>query len=141
MADPSYKELVDALTPILGGAPSLTHTDLVTVKGDSSKTAPCTELATFFTKSENASELEKIWTDFITKNTTKGNTGIDQGWVIEEQEHKGEKVKAFKILIGWGSVEDHMAFRETDEFKTFMPQLRALLVGSDMFHVYLKQSQ
>lgn len=55
----------------------------------------------------------------VLEGKADGFTAFAGGWVIEEQEHeevKG-KAKSWHSCIGWQSVDAHMAFRQTQDFK------------------------
>jgi hypothetical protein len=54
----------------------------------------------------------------------------------ETSEADGQKVHIFTALIGWTSVEKHMAFRETDTFKDNVGPVRSdKVVKRGMVHI------
>ncbi|KAL8637607.1 MAG: hypothetical protein Q9228_005137 [Teloschistes exilis] len=55
----------------------------------------------------------------VLEKKAEGYTGWAGGWVIEELEHEAVqgKAKVWHSCIGWQSVDAHMAFRETQDFK------------------------
>ena len=72
--------------------------------------------------------------------------GVSSGWGCENDfpirgEDDGEKTAAtgslFIALIGWGTVDEHMAFRETEEFKENVDLITGMegCVKLDMFHI------
>jgi quinol monooxygenase YgiN len=74
----------------------------------------------------------------ITKAAAKGFSGETAvGWVVEDREFKGEKVRVLVFVLGWDSVEAHLAYRETESFANSAPLLRGLegLKGMDAYHV------
>lgn len=68
-------------------------------------------------KSTWESDLDKFAK--VLEENAQGYRGFLGGWVVEEQEHKevDGKTILWLSLLGWDSVEAHMAFRETDAFK------------------------
>lgn len=70
--------------------------------------------------------------------------GVSSGWGVENDfpirgRESGEEEGGtlFLALIGWGSVEEHMAFRETDVFKQHVGLISDMegCVKLDMFHL------
>lgn len=70
----------------------------------------------------------------------EGFKGAAGGWMVDEVEYKGEKRKAFVGLVGWESVEAHMAFRETQAFRDNIPLLRQESLGMELHHTKFDQS-
>lgn len=74
----------------------------------------------------------------LTKQTAKGFSGEAAcGIVQEELEFKGEKCRALVLVLGWDSVDAHMAFRDTEDFANSIPLMRGMegLKGMEVFHV------
>lgn len=75
----------------------------------------------------------------MSKSAT-GYKGYAGGWSIEEVDQAkadGGKAKVFTGLVGWSSVQAHLDFRETQEFKDNIHLLREAkdVVAMDVFHV------
>ncbi|KAL8723485.1 MAG: hypothetical protein Q9225_000218 [Loekoesia sp. 1 TL-2023] len=68
-------------------------------------------------RSSFASDVNKFVK--VLEEKAKGFTGFSGGWIMEEQEHEEVegKAKLWQSCIGWESVEAHMTFRETKDFK------------------------
>ncbi|KAF2623314.1 hypothetical protein BU25DRAFT_425074 [Macroventuria anomochaeta] len=67
---------------------------------------------------------------------------VSSGWGLEidfpvRNSPNGEKGTLFFALIGWGSVDEHMAFRETEAFKENVGLITGMegYVKLDMFHL------
>lgn len=62
----------------------------------------------------------------VLEDEATGYKGFLGGWVVEELDHpKVEgKAKLWQSLIGWESVDAHMAFRETEAFKSNVHLMR-----------------
>ncbi len=66
----------------------------------------------------------------------EGFRGASKGWVVEEVEHSAVgKGYGYVVAVGWDSVDAHMAFRETGEFKGAIGQIRERATATVMFHV------
>ena len=97
--------------------------------------SPVTEVLTaYFEKEDNdfaakATQLTKA----ISENAD-GFKGAAGGWVIEDVEYEGKKGKAYVAMIGWESVEAHMAFRETTAFKENIHLIREGPLGMELHH-------
>lgn len=94
--------------------------------------SPCTEiLRVFFPTNYSDSDQKKTEEDIkklvkaIEDNSDK-YTGSAGGWVEEDVSipDSEEKGKVYLVLIGWKSMEDHMAFRDTQAFKDNIHYLR-----------------
>ncbi|KAL8766432.1 MAG: hypothetical protein Q9209_006808 [Squamulea sp. 1 TL-2023] len=91
----------------------------------SGTTAPVTEMIThYFSTSITESEQSSFESDLkkfaqILEEKAKGCTGFAGGWVVEELDHEGVegKTKSWQSCVGWQSIEAHMAFRDTKDFK------------------------
>lgn len=104
---------------------------------------PVTEVLTcYFESDENGSKadgFESRFDKFIASISGGGFKGAARGWVVEEVEYKGEKRRAFVGLVGWESVEAHMAFRETEAFRENIPLLRQEALGMELHHTRFDQ--
>jgi quinol monooxygenase YgiN len=68
----------------------------------------------------------------------KGMSGeTAHSFALEELDFKGEKSRALVGVLGWDSVEAHMAYRETDQFKNTIGLIRGMegLKGIEVYHV------
>lgn len=73
-----------------------------------------------------------------TKTVAKGLTGqTAHSFALEERVFKGEQSRVLVGILGWESVEAHMAYRETDEFKNSIGLIRGMegLKGVEVYHV------
>jgi hypothetical protein len=82
------------------------------------------------------SSFESIWerfVDVISKNSSGyvGNTG---GWVVEDLPFEDQPGKTYVAVVGWESIQAHMAYRETQAFKDTIPELRGQMRGIAMHH-------
>jgi len=106
--------------------------------------ASCTEVATFYnTSPQFVSNVRKFIQTIEGK--AEGYLGSSFGGVVEEiSKHTDadkectEKGKAVMLVIGWGSKEVHMKFRESSLFKENIHYLREGMRGVEMFHVVFK---
>ena len=97
--------------------------------------SPVTEVVTCYFEKENEGFQSKI--DQLVKaisENAEGFKGAAGGWVFEDVEYEGKKGKAYVWLLGWESVEAHMAFRETQAFRDNIHLLREDPLGSEMHH-------
>lgn len=66
------------------------------------------------------------------------------GWSIEPHKHEklGEGVdgRGFVAFVGWPTIDAHMKFRETEEFKEIIPLLRTGPTALAVHHVAFKRS-
>lgn len=101
-----------------------------------------TEVATFYldpsVSSSDAQAFEDAFWKFSTEAIEKadGFTSTAGGWIVEDLEHEkaGGKAKGYCVLIGWQSVEKHMAFRDTEAFEGF-ESLKKYLKHVEAVHV------
>lgn len=102
--------------------------------------SPATEILTvYFPADYSESDSSKFVSDIKqlisvieqNANTYKASAG---GWVEEQLTIPGtsEKAKVYAALIGWTSMEDHLAFRETQAFKDNIHLLRK---AKDLKHI------
>ena len=97
--------------------------------------SPVTEVLTVYLEKQDNDFVAKVnqLTKVIAENAD-GFKGVAGGWVIEDVEYKGKKGKAYVATLGWESVEAHMAFRETSEFKDNIHLLREGPMGMELHH-------
>lgn len=115
----------------------LMHVDFTSsIKGPCS--APFTEVVYYYVPAVSE-ELEKAWHTFVDNtraNKPKGLHDVASGWMREEVEHEnfaaGVKGRAFVALVGWDSPEDHVRYRETEEFKKDILETRKHVKGVQM---------
>lgn len=94
--------------------------------------SPATEILTVhFPTDYSEADQTKFVNDFkklvsVIEENAKTYTASAGGWIEEELTIPGtdEKSKAYAALIGWTSMEDHLAFRETQAFKDNIHLLR-----------------
>ncbi|CAI6311744.1 unnamed protein product [Periconia digitata] len=95
------------------------------------------------TKDANSARFQEFTEKGL--NTCSEVQGISYGWGLENDfplrdQEKDQKGTMFTALIGWSSIDAHMAFRETNEFKESIHLLRGFeeLVKLGMFHIHCK---
>lgn len=135
--------------PILDGPASIHHAYLRSPSqsgATSSLTAPVTELATFYFPSSISDSEQKEFDDTaatfneVVEKHAEGCRGISGGWAVEEVEHASVgKGRAYVLALGWDSVDAHMAFRETKEFKDAIVHVREKIKGAAMYHVKFQE--
>ena len=112
--------------------------------------APVTERLTLFFPAD-ISEVDKKTCDenfekflgILQEDAGTGFKAASLGWIVEDMKHEGieGKAKAITGVIGWESVEAHMAFREHPAFKDNAGLLRGGGVkGSEVHHVKFQET-
>ncbi|SMY28711.1 unnamed protein product [Zymoseptoria tritici ST99CH_1A5] len=139
MSTPTYKPFVDRILALIDGAPSMIHTDLEPAASVApALAAPVTEIATFYFGGEAPEDYISgvhKFRDILEKEKSDGYLGAAIGLTVEEVEREGHKGKGAVLVIGWESVEKHMAFRETGTFKENIGLLRNGAKTLEMHHV------
>lgn len=147
MGQPYYATFAKHLTSIVDGDMSLFHVDLSLHPSASKLTpdgAPVTEvIGHYFSASSSESERSSFESDLnefatVAEENAEGYKGFLGGWAVEELDHPKVEGKArlWQSLIGWDSVDAHMAFRETDAFKESVHLMRPeTLKASTLYHV------
>ncbi|KAM3067681.1 hypothetical protein ACMFMG_000005 [Clarireedia jacksonii] len=77
------------------------------------------------------------------KELPKGYLGwMDWGSSLEMVRHREEEEqgRAVVLMLGWRSMEDHMAFTGTDDFKSVIEHLKKGTTGVEMCHVPFKDA-
>lgn len=140
MAAEEYKPFLNRFLTIANGKPTMVHADLKP-EGDLSRalSAPVTEVATFYFGGQAPPDyLEGVlkFRDILNKEQSDGFLGAAAGVTHEDDvEREGVKGKAAVLLIGWESVDKHMAFRESSTFKENIGLLRNGASKIEMHHV------
>ena len=129
MSSPSYGPFVENLMPIVDGEMESMRHALLSPHPPSAAlsgtTTSVTEMINHYfaadiSQSEQSS-FESSMKQFsqVLEEKAEGFKGLAAGWVVEEVEHEGVegKAKCWLSCLGWQSVEAHMAFRETKDFK------------------------
>lgn len=108
--------------------------------------APVTEFVTFYLppsiSSDEKTNFHKIMSDFgkVVRQHAKWFRGMSCGWIVEEVEHPSVGTGfGYAAALGWDSVGAHMAFRETQEFKDAIGQVRSGSKGAVMYHVKFRE--
>ena len=142
IADPVYGPFAKHLMTIVDGRPTMHHANLTPHPPSaalSHTTSPVTGILTFVLPSQDES-FEKNVNKFldIVKEKAEGFKAAAQGWIIEDVEHEnlgsGKKGKAFVGMIGWESLDAHMKFRETSDFKDNVHLSRKGTVEVEVHH-------
>ncbi|CAJ2510121.1 Uu.00g060210.m01.CDS01 [Anthostomella pinea] len=138
MASSTYGPFLDRFMSLVDGEPKMMHADFKP-EGNATKclSAPATEIATFYFDGEPPSDyFENV--KKATEGAFKDADGI-LGWAVgtthEEVAREGVKGKAAVLLIGWQSVDQHMAFRNTQVFRDNIHLLRGSAKRIEMHHV------
>ncbi|KUI70035.1 hypothetical protein VM1G_05291 [Cytospora mali] len=110
--------------------------------------SPVTEIMLAWFASDISPEVKDANTKNLELFAEKGLKGcsdiqvINLGWGVENDfpvrgGEEGEKGSLVSMLIGWPSIDAHMKFRDTEEFKEAIPLIRGLegLKKLTMFHV------
>ncbi len=150
MASPVYEAFGKHVGSILDGALSIHHANLKPQPPSASASsfpAPVTELVTFYfpssTSSSDKTDFDNAVSKFskVPQQHADGFRGFCGGWIVEEVEHASVgKGCGYVAAVGWDSVDAHMAFRETKEFKEAIVDLRGRAKGSVMYHVKFQEN-
>jgi hypothetical protein len=147
MASPEYKLFSAALADLLSHPATIHHAHLAPHPATPIYTnppTPVTEIVTFYFQSPLARDrqaaFDKTLADFSERMAKKaeGSTARAGGWMVEEEEveHKTlGKCRAYVAAYGWASVEAHMKYRETKDFRQTIAGVRELVSGTEMHHV------
>ena len=106
-----------------------------------STSAPVTEIATFYfggDAPEGYVDGVLKFRDILNAEKSDGFLGAAAGVTYEDNVKSpkdGHEGKAAVLVIGWDSVEKHMAFRETSTFKENLHLLRNGVKEAEMHHV------
>ncbi|KAK8196901.1 hypothetical protein IWZ00DRAFT_181585 [Phyllosticta capitalensis] len=151
MAAPAYTPFFNNIKGIMSptAAPILTHHALAPdASAASSTAAPVTELVSFYFAPDfvNADFDAPVaaFADAAAAHA-KGLHAYTAGWAVEEDvEHAslaeaGGKGKLWLLVVGWDSIDAHMAYRQTQAFRDTIGGLRAKSSGVEMHHVVFKE--
>lgn len=137
MSSTTYMPFAKHLMTIVDGPLTMHHANLTPHPPTAALGAasPVTEIFTCYLEKENEgfqSKVEQLIK--ATSDNAEGFKGWAGGWVLEDVKYKEKKGKAYVGLVGWESVEAHMAFRETQAFKDNINVLREDPLGIDVHH-------
>jgi hypothetical protein len=149
MSSPAYQPFLDKLDEdILNGAPTVFHIQLPQPPASDAENplhAPVTEcisayLAPEYSQSQYGEQFASF-KDEASKVPNVEATGLMGGWSVEDHKFQedGEEGKMFAAFIGWPSVDAHMNFRKTEEFKSVIGYARDGTRGLKVWHVEFKQ--
>ncbi len=149
MASPGYGPFAKHLMSIIDGSIDMSHANFEPHPPAAAiGRAPVTERLTLYFPAD-ISELDiKSWDEKIEKfvKVVKENAGdafkaASAGWVVEKLDHEGikGKAKALTGVIGWESVEAHVAFTSHPSFKENVGLMREGVEGSEMHHVKFEE--
>ncbi|KAJ3037437.1 hypothetical protein HDV00_001676 [Rhizophlyctis rosea] len=113
--------------------------------------APVTEILLAYFPSDISPETKAAatanWKQFVDNalHKCKDVTAVNYGWGVENDfpirgVEDGQKGSVLVALIGWPSIDAHMEFRETEEFKQnigLLPSMEGVLKMT-MFHVHCR---
>ena len=142
MKSPIYGPFGKHLMTIIDGKLTMLHANFdphPPSAAVSSTTSPVTEVITaYFTSHDAAFEENVKKLTGVLKEKAEGFRAASGGWIVEDVEHEslgeGKKGKAYAAVIGWESVEAHMKFRETEDFKQGIHLLRDGPVKLEVHH-------
>ena len=149
MASDAYGPMVERILTIVDGAGLINHACIEPLASTTLATrfsAPVTEFVTFYLPSSTSSddktafhnktsELAKVF-----QQHAKGFRGVSGGWIVEEVEHPTVGTGCgYAVAVGWDSVEAHLAFRETQEFKDAIGQVVDQTKGAEVYHVKFQE--
>ena len=142
MAADHYGPFLERLKGVIDGglqAIEMVHVEFKPEGGfKSSLSASVTEIATFFydgKPSDDTYEQVEKFMDIGQKEGDMKITGWSYGLTHEELEKDGTKGIGAVLTIGWQSIDDHMAFRDTNAFKENIGLLRQTSKTAEMHHV------
>jgi len=133
----AFPPWIKKLGDVVDGKPSIMHVDFEPKDGLSKVlSAPVTEVATMLfdgappdDHSENVAKLEPIL------GSTEGYLGYAIGTTHDDVDKDDVKGKAAVFLVGWQSIEAHMAIRQNPKFPESIKTLRSTSKGGSMHHV------
>lgn len=147
MSQPYYEPFAQHMMSIVDGELDVCHANFTVhppSASPNSEPAPVTEVVGHYFSTDISDSKKSSFESNVDKfgkvlvENAKGVKGFLGGWVVEELEHpKVEgKVRLWQSLIGWDSVEAHLAFRETDAFKDNVHLMRLEFTkAASMHHV------
>jgi heme-degrading monooxygenase HmoA len=149
MSSPAYQPFLDKLDQeILAGDPILFHVQLPPSSASDAENplhAPVTEcISAYLAPDYSQSQYTEQFTSFKNEASQVPGveaTGLTGGWSVEDHKFQedGDEGKMFATFVGWPSVDAHMNFRKTEEFKSVIGYVREGTRGLKMWHVEFKQ--
>lgn len=146
IAADAYGPFMKKLAAVLGGdALYFCHVDF-TPEGSLNQafSAPVTEIAVFgFEGGPPEDYLDSVdqLREILDEEKPDGYLGMSAGITYEEIEKDGVKGKAAVAVLGWQSIEVHLAFRKKEAFSKNIHLLRSSAKSIDMKHVVFMQAQ
>ena len=103
--------------------------------------SPVTEICHCHFEKEDDGFDSKVREMFkVISENAEGFKAASGGWALEDVEYKGKKGKVYVGLLGWESVEAHVAFRETQAFKDNIHLLTDDILGLELHHTKFVES-
>ncbi|KAF2500200.1 hypothetical protein BU16DRAFT_523012 [Lophium mytilinum] len=138
----AYPGFRTTLGTIVGGPPKINI--LSRFQGEAFSTAVSVPIAEVVTLTYPASISEDDANASFAKfksfgDKADGALALVGGWSVEEVPPAEGDAKVFVGVIGWESLDAHMAFRTTEVFKEAVEALRAGSEGIEMHHVKFTQ--
>lgn len=137
-ASAAYETFLQNVKPILASKPVILHVDFDSQEDfHATLAAPLTELVVFYFDGvilpEFAAGLTRVKSGFL---ASKGCRGYAWGPTHEvDIEHEGFRGQAAVVMIGWNSIEDHMAVPKSPLFKETGPLLELGTKKTQMDHI------
>ncbi|KAI9781172.1 MAG: hypothetical protein M1839_006280 [Geoglossum umbratile] len=146
---PAHKPFATALSTLLASPPKTFHSTLdphPTTAVFAPGTTPVTELCTFYFALPLSPEAQSAFDETITAfsarvaSKAEGHTAAASGWIVEELDNPAiGKAKAFFLAYGWKSIDAHMKYRDTQDFKETIGGIREKIGAVTMYHVAFKE--
>lgn len=141
MSSTIYMPFAKHLMTIVDGPLTMRHANLTPHPPTAALGAasPVTEVLTsYFEKEDEGFQSKFDQLVRVISDSAEGFKAASGGWVVEDVEYQGKQgkkgKKAYVGLLGWESVEAHMACRETQAFKDNRHLLREDSLGVEVHH-------
>jgi len=139
----AYQPMLNNLEPLFGGEPFLRHIAPKPFPSPalSPNIAPTIEVFTaYFPADVSQADQDKYAAAFeqFSKKGLPGKAGTSGGWSLEADipnPKDGKPGKVFLAFIGWASKEEHMEWREKEEFRSSIHLLREGPVTLEAVHI------
>ncbi|KAK6067995.1 protein phosphatase 2C [Seiridium cupressi] len=151
MRSDAYGSFLEDVGQLIKTTPAIYHVPLVPFPptvlnndGGRGKTAVAEVMHAYFPTDIDMVQQQEVlaqvqqFLDETTSLKPKGYSGeTAHGFVLEDLEFKEEKCRALLFIMGWDSVDSHMAYRGTEGFARTIPLVRGLpgMKGMQMWHV------
>ncbi|KAH6638558.1 hypothetical protein BKA67DRAFT_588849 [Truncatella angustata] len=151
MQTPAYGPFNEDIGGVIQGVPSIYHVPFVPFPptvlsndGGRGKTAVAEVIHAYFPADLDLEQQQEVlaqaqeFLDESKKINPKGFSGeVAHGFALEDIEFDGAKSRVLVLVLGWDSVDAHLAYRETDDFARTIPLLRTLprRKGIEVWHV------